>query len=50
MKWIIQDWASNRLFPAKTFDTFEDGWEFVRENFPDEKDWEDIYVIQSENF
>lgn len=47
--WIIQDWAGNRLFPDRTFDSFEDGWEFVRSQFPDETDWEDIYVIEGES-
>ncbi len=45
---IIQDWAGNHMFPSQTFNTFEDGWEFVREKFPDEKDWEDIFVVKNE--
>jgi len=28
--WIIHDWAGRHIFPRKRFDTFEDGWEFVR--------------------
>ena len=47
MKWIIEDWAGNRMFPDKEFDSFEDGWEFVREHCP-EADWEDIYVEEKQ--
>lgn len=28
---IIQDWAGNQLFPCKTFESFEDGWDFLYE-------------------
>lgn len=28
---IIQDWAGNQLFPGKTFESFEDGWDFLYE-------------------
>lgn len=28
----IEDWAGNRMFPDKTFASFEEGWEFVQEN------------------
>lgn len=41
---VIQDWMGNRMFPTRTFQTFEDGWEFVRGQFPDERDWDDIFV------
>jgi len=47
MRWIIQDWNGNRLFPSKSFDTMEDGWLFVQDNCPEE-DWEDIFVEQSD--
>ena len=43
--WIIRDWAGNRMFPDREFDTFEDGWEFIRGQFPNEEDWEEIYVV-----
>lgn len=29
---IIQDWAGNHLFKDKTFETFDDAWEFISEN------------------
>lgn len=45
-KWVIQDWMGNRMFPDKTFETFEDGWEFIREQFPEEGDWEELYVVE----
>ncbi len=44
-KFIIEDWAGNRMFPDKSFDTFEDGWAFVYEKFPEEECFDDIYVI-----
>lgn len=47
-KWIIQSWSGRRLFPDRAFDTFEDGWAFVREKISDEEAWEDIYVVQAE--
>jgi len=28
----IIDWAGNRMFIGKTFDTFEDGWNYIYEN------------------
>ena len=31
-KYIIRDWADNHLFTERTFDSFEDGWEFIYEN------------------
>jgi hypothetical protein len=33
---IIQDWAGNRLFPNKTFPSYEDGWEYIYTNVPNE--------------
>jgi len=55
-KFMIQDWAGNRMFPENTFDTFEDGWEFIDENVDnsefdksgDENDnaLQDIYVVE----
>lgn len=32
MKFIIQDWAGNHLFKDQEFDTFEEGWDFIRAN------------------
>ena len=54
-KFIIEDWAGNRMFPENEFESFEEGWEFVYENVDnskydesqDEDDnvYQDIYVI-----
>jgi hypothetical protein len=30
---IIQDWAGNHLFQKEEFETFEDGWSFLLEQF-----------------
>jgi hypothetical protein len=47
-KWIIQDWTGKRKFPDKTFSTFEDGWGFIRERFPNEEDWQEFHVIKAD--
>jgi len=31
--WIVQDWAGNRIFPEKTFKTFDDAWYFLQTKF-----------------
>lgn len=56
---IIQDWAGNRMFPDKTFESFEDGWEFVYENVDnskfdlsgddDDSVFQDIYVVEAKD-
>ena len=56
-KFIIQDWAGNRMFPSESFPTFEDGWEFVDANVDNSKFDEtqddndnahqDIYVLEA---
>lgn len=43
-EWIIKDWADNHLFRDKTFPTFEDGWDFLYQQFPEEEDLGDYYV------
>lgn len=46
--YIIEDWAGNRLFKDKSFGSFEEGWEFIRENIKDEDGtYDDYYVIPS---
>jgi hypothetical protein len=45
---IIQDWAGNHLFQKEEFETFEDGWSFLLEQFPDEENFEDYFVIEQE--
>lgn len=45
MKYHVEDWAGNRMFPEKEFDTFDDGWAYVMANCP-ENDWQDIYVVK----
>lgn len=42
--WIIQDWAGNHLFQDKTFDDFEDGWDFLYSKFESEEDLGEFYV------
>jgi hypothetical protein len=49
MKYIIQDWAGNRMFPNNEFDSFEDGWAFIHENIHEETEddgtYDDVFVI-----
>jgi hypothetical protein len=45
MKFKIVDWMNNRMFPDKVFNTFENGWEFIYEKFPNEEDLSDYYVV-----
>lgn len=49
-KFVIQDWAGNMLFDGKTFESFEDGWEFIYNQFPDEEDLSDYYVLGEEYY
>lgn len=48
--YIIVDWTNKRLFPTKTFDSFEEGWEFIYENIEEEEEddgtYEDVFVVQ----
>lgn len=50
MSWIIQDWAGNSIAPFFKFKTFEDAWEYIRETWPNEEDWEDYYVCETKGY
>ena len=41
----IYDWAGNLCFTNESFDTFEDGWEFIYENVNDESYYDEFYVL-----
>lgn len=50
---IIKDWAGNHLFKENTFETFEDGWDFLsqyfEENGMDFEEWaQEYFVIELE--
>jgi hypothetical protein len=55
-KFIIKDWAGNRMFPDNEFDSFEEGWGFVYENVDnsqyDENEndnvYQDIFVLEKD--
>jgi hypothetical protein len=49
IKYKIVDWMSNHLFIDKVFDSFEEGWDFLYEQFPDEDNFDDYYVVPIEN-
>jgi len=48
-KFIIEDWAGNRMFPDEEFETYEEGWEFIYENIQEEYEgdgtYDDVYVV-----
>jgi len=44
--WIIKDWAGNVIFGGKRFSTFENAWEYIYENQPDESWYTEYYVEQ----
>lgn len=44
--YIIKDWADNRIAPLTTWESFEDAWDFIYENYP-EVDYEDFYVVKA---
>ena len=46
MKYKIIDWMSNRIFPNKTFDTFEEGWDFLQQKFKDDEDLQEYFIVE----
>lgn len=55
MKWIIQDWTGKRCWSFASFDSFEEGWDFiyVTDPEPDVNDprwktgwYDDYYVVE----
>ena len=57
---IIIDWAGNHLFTDETFESFEDGWNFIYENVDNSKfeetqndnddNYQEYCVIDKNNF
>jgi len=43
-RWVIHDWAGNRICPDKDFESFEDGWEYVFTKF-NEEDYEELFLV-----
>ena len=37
MKHIIKDWAGNIMFKGITFNSYEEGWEYIYENVDNSK-------------
>lgn len=49
MKYIIKDWADNLMFGGREFKTFEDGWEYIYVNIPDEDNaYDDVFVVEKD--
>ena len=44
-KYVIEDWAGNHLFKQKTFDSFEDGFDFLLFQFPDDEELQEYNVV-----
>ena len=36
--WIIKDWAGNICFKGEEFETFDEAWDFLYEQYPDDGD------------
>jgi hypothetical protein len=48
--YVIEDWAGDRKFPDRTFPTFDEGIEFLHEQFPDSsEDREEFFVVQADD-
>jgi hypothetical protein len=46
MNYILIDWCGNHLHPDREFDSFEDGWGFIRETYTDENDsYDDLFIV-----
>lgn len=48
-KWIIEDWAGNHLFKEQVFDNQEDGFDFLLEQFPEDEDLQEYFVVPLKN-
>jgi hypothetical protein len=50
-KWHIQGWTGRILWDGKTFDSFEEGWEWIYTNDPmpenAEENYYDDYYVES---
>lgn len=48
MTYGIFDWAGNHLFPAESFETFEDAWDFILVNalVESEEDYGEYYALE----
>lgn len=42
--WIIEDWAGNRKFPDRSFDSFMDATYFLQTRIRNDDDLEEFYV------
>lgn len=44
--YIVKDWAGNHLFKEETFNSFEEGWEFLYANVDevDENTFDDYFI------
>lgn len=53
-KWIIKDWMGRILWDGKTFDSFQDGWDFIYAEDPAPEEthpewvngWYDDYYVE----
>lgn len=45
MEYKVIDWAYNRMFPNKTFKTFENALSFLDERF-NEEEMQEIFIVE----
>jgi len=45
-KYIIIDWAYNHLFQDQTWDTSEEAWDFLLQNFMNDDDLQEYNVVR----
>lgn len=46
--YAIFDWAGNRINPNLSFETFEDGWEYIYDTFG-EDDYQELFVLEDKS-
>ena len=49
MKWIIVDWTSTRCYSNKKFKSYEDAWDFLYCEYPDDDDALGEYYVIKDN-
>lgn len=53
-KFIIVDWAGNRISPDKSFESFDDAWDYILGDMTDrlgltEEDYQEYFVAEVES-
>ena len=53
-KYIIEDWAGNRIMPSKDFVSFEEGWDYILGELTNrlaltDEDYQEYYVLPNDD-